>query len=319
MRLFLFLTLFLLLGCSGIVYQNGTKNKVYSFNSGASLKQRFTQAAVLEKDSKNLVLFKNGQILPLAGDVLYAGKDFAIYKNSEGFFVQNATVKRTIDTFSFVASAAFNNKLLAVLLKDNSFYIYDTQIQKQLFKSKTKAPAVFTKEVASAIFYKNFIIFGTLDGKLITYDIRRNKITKETFINGIDKLNNVTFLTLFNGALIAATPRGVFSFVKHENFFDTDVFKIFVTDNKIYIFTKAGEVIETTLDLKVLQKTKFQFASFETVGFKDGVFHILEKEGYYFTLSKDFKHKKIYKASFKSDVFAASKSFYFDNKRLFFK
>ena len=160
-----------------------------------------------------------------------------------------------------------------------------------------------------------------MDGKVVVVDLKKKSIVKTINIDPKNDINNIIFLETVGDALVAATPKKIFSFV-NENVFieDLDVKYVVVHKDDIFVATLEGEIIKFDLGLQVIDKKKFKFAKFHTLGY-GSYLYALESQGYLIRLENDFSDIKIYDFSFdnKEKVITVGDKLYFEDKSIILK
>jgi len=244
--------------------------------------------------TKNTTTFKNGEVLPynikLPKGFIAIDKDLA--KNGSILLVNGKKIKFN----SLIVTAKKRNNLIAILFGDNHFELYDLNQDKVIFNNKLGDVLALRKFVAQPYFYNDLLLIPSLDGKLIVFDLKLNKIIKTIVVSKKDYFNNIIYLNVKNDNLIVASrdrilvisPNMVFS--KEYN-----IKHILVDDNNIYVFTIEGDVFELNFALKELAHKEFKYANIISPVFYNNkiYFLIAGTRNFIVKLDKDLNQYKI--------------------------
>ena len=220
-----------------------------------------------------------------------------------------------------IVSATLKGNLLAIGFVNNSIILYDVDTKKTNLKEYFQASILNDIKITNPVFLGTVVLYPTLDGKVVVVDLKKKSIVKTINIDPKNDINNIIFLETVGDALVAATPKKIFSFV-NENVFieDLDVKYVVVHKDDIFVATLEGEIIKFDLGLQVIDKKKFKFAKFHTLGY-GSYLYALESQGYLIRLENDFSDIKIYDFSFdnKEKVITVGDKLYFEDKSIILK
>lgn len=207
--------------------------------------------------------------------------------NNEGNFLalKNNLELLNLDLGSKALSAAIKDNVLAVTTIQNEIFVIDTNAKQIRLRHQEKSVITTTKQVAVPLFYKNQIIFGTLNSKIIL--VENNHIVKSLVIDSDDYFVNVDFLALVGTKIIAHAGSRLASF--NENSTKTaelNAKNIVATKNHIFITTDDSKIIKLDEDLKELKSLRLPFARFSGIVFNKGLF-VLEASGFLLRLDED--------------------------------
>ena len=215
-----------------------------------------------------------------------------------------------------VASAALKGNTLALVLGSNELVLLDITDGKEMLRLKQDKVFVLDSRIASPYFLGDLIVFPTLDGKLVIVDEQTKKPIRDIVVSNEKFFGNIIYLHVLGDRLVAATKSKVVSISpKSINFLEKDVKDVIVLENRIYVFTKDGQVLLTDANLKVLKDRKFQFATFAGTIYGDYIY-MIEKSGYMIATDLDLVTTNIYKLpdEINSFVFTTKDTLYYNNR-----
>jgi len=292
-------------------------------------------AKIVSANSQGATL-KNGQYITKDGiakgklndgfEFLAKNNDIVVSANKLGdISVQDGNAKElySVKFDSRAIAAIANNDYLAVITADNTALLYDSKTKGITFKQKNEDAFSVNAKIAAPQFLNDLVIYPTLDGKLMIYDLKEKKIVKDLVVSNDKNFNNIIFLDVIEDRLIAATMHKVFSVSpKYMNSFDADVVDIVFIKNGVYIFTADGKIVMTDPDLRKLGEKKFPFARF--VGAIYGKYiYAVEAQGYLIATDIGLKSSNIFKFSgalwgasaFEDYLFTTKEAVYYSDKQ----
>jgi len=198
--------------------------------------------------------------------------------------VINKKDSKTLKTITFgipVVSATIHNDKIAYILNNNTFGIYNIKENKKSIEKHSEHSFAIDTRAAVPLFVDTLVVMPMLDGKLIILSHLSPQTTPNVVYLSADKVfNNVIHLSRVGDTLVAATPQEAITFGDEgKKEYKANLSDIATLNQSIYLFTKEGEVIKTSLALKEEAKLKFKFAHFSLVrAFGDKVF-ALDQQG----------------------------------------
>lgn len=228
--------------------------------------------------------------------------------------------KMSLDLGNNIIAATRQGNLLAIVFADNTIALYDLKLKQYKFKNYLKKVFVNDIRIASPIFFKNLILFPTLDGKVLVVNNKNFKVIKTLTIDPDNDIRNIILLKTIDDIMIAASPNKLV--VLNEGKFLTKEFFIqsyLVDDSYIYIATLDGRLIKYDLKLKKLASKKFKFAKIHGIAIdKEKNIYGVEAAGYLIKVSADFSKITIYDFPIESDemMYIHKSKIYFENKVL---
>ncbi len=327
--IFYFFLIFLFFGCSSknfftpktfIQIDDFSSRIVASVYDKTPFALTLSDGSILTKDAKRyfLKLPKEYRVVNSYRDIFIAlSKDggLKLLKDQKILFEKKYHVA--------VASASLDDNLLAIVLSNNKIILHDIENNKVLFKKQLNQILTLDARVANPYFLNDLIIFPTLDGRLLVIKRDTKEILRDIVVSTHENFNNIIFLNVKNNTIIAATQNRVISIdPKGITSFDRDLKDILLLDNKVYIFTKNGEIVLLDMKLNVIKKRKFAFANFSyATKYQDHVVAVL-KNGYLIVIDKNLDDYVVYKLpqdSIHSFVFATKDKLYIGSEYLYLK
>ena len=217
---------------------------------------------------------------------------------------------------STVASAALKDDLLAIVFAVNKIAVFDMKKNEFVFEQKLDNVYAVDARVANPYFLDTLLLFPSLDGRLLVLDLKSMKVLRDVVVSSDRFFNNIMFLDVVENRLVASTANRIISInPKNVNFLDIAVRDIIFLKNRLFIFTKDGQIVLANADLKVLKKRKYPFAHFSGVIFGKFVYAV-EKGGYLVAIDKDLITSNIYEipTEIESFIFTTKDTIYYDDK-----
>jgi hypothetical protein len=249
--------------------------------------------------------------------------DDAVLSTTENgsLLIQYKNKKQLLKFDNKIISATLKGNLLAIGFINNSILLYNTDTKKTIFKEYFKVSILNDIKITNPIFLSTVILYPTLNGKIVVVDIATKSLAKTINIDPKGEINNIIFLETNGDALIAATPNKIFSFI-NENVFveDLDIKYVVVHKDDIFVATLSGEIIKFDQGLQIVDKKKFKFAKFHTLGY-GSYLYALESQGYLIKIENDLSEVKIYDFSFDNEekVITIGDTLYFEDKSIALK
>jgi hypothetical protein len=286
------------------------QSEIIDINSdGATLKDY----KIISKDGLSLNHIKFGFrfLNNINGIILSADKN-------NNLLIKSDKDEKIIKFDKNIISASIKDNLLAISFIDNSMILYDLKLKQTLFKEYFASSIINDTKIANPIFLNSVILYPTLDGKVLVVDIEKKILIKTMNIDPTGKINNIIFLSPLDDILIIATSSKLFSFINGRVISkDFDIRNIIRYKKDIIISTLDGEIIKLNKRLEELNRKKFKFAKFYTLGAGEYIY-ALELSDYLIRIDSSFKDIKIFKFDFDEDKKAISigNKLYFDNKTI---
>jgi len=205
------------------------------------------------------------------------------------------TVTHQITFDAPVVTAAVKEGMIAYILNNNAFGIYDIHAKQKRMEEKSDETYAIDARAATPIFIDQLVVFPMLDGKLVIVNSRNASSAKVVYLSSADAFNNVIYLGRTGDTLVAATPKTLFSLGEAgEQEYTANISEVAVADSMIYLFTKEGEVIQLDKALKEQKRTKFKFAHYSVATVIGGKVYALDQKGSLIVLDKTLTKSRIY-------------------------
>ncbi|RDU57338.1 hypothetical protein [Helicobacter sp. MIT 99-5507] len=254
----------------------------------------------------NINLKENYTFLNINGDLILVGN----YETNTLSILNKDGKELKSFTFEYMPiSASIRDNILAAVLADNSFVLWDTNVDEKLFSSNNSTAYAINSKVASPLFIDDMVVFPAFDGKVVILNLNNFQILNTIAISSEAYFNNIIYLASSGKNLIIATSNKLMTFIDGKDFSkDLNISDILFTNNKIYILSLEGEVIEFDLLLNELNKAKFQYANLSSIIISDNIY-TLESQGYMIKIDPNSFVDSIYKI----DIDEYKNSFYTDD------
>jgi predicted RNA binding protein YcfA (HicA-like mRNA interferase family) len=208
---------------------------------------------------------------------------------------RSGKVLRSVQMHSPIVSATVKGNLIAYVLSNNAFGLYDIRAGEKLTESRSdKAYAIDTR-AASPIFIASLAVMPMLDGKLVIVDSQNVENTKVIYLSNSSAFNNIIHLSRVGNTMIAATPKKVVTIgVSEQQELDANVFDIVLSKGSIYLFTKEGDMKKLNLGLHVRASKRLEYANFSAVKVANNKVYALDITGALVVSNTNFTKQKVY-------------------------
>ena len=265
--------------------------------SGCSSKKHFEPQAINGK-----VVFKD----TLSAPIKSATREGAILKDN------------TLVSFSQGITPLVLEPYHKFLAQDKDTYVLQSRCENIIILESNKHTSQsipFDTCVLSASLKDDKLAMVLLDNTIMYYDIAQNKITKDILIVSDKFFNNVIYIYAQNNYLLAATTKRVSVIIGDRSFkYDVDLRDVLFFNDKVYVLSIEGEILELDHTLKLLRKVRLPFAVFSGIVIANNTLYTLERGGYLIELNlKDFA-PLVYKNNLakKKSLFYNQDTFFYD-------
>jgi len=194
-----------------------------------------------------------------------------------------------------VVSATIKNGLIAYVLNNNSFGIYQMAGNKKLVESRSETTFAIDTRAASPMFIDNLVVMPMLDGKLIIVSVADSENAKVVYISHEKAFNNIIYLARKGNTMIAATPTKLLTLGNGgEREYREKISEVAYDQGIIYLFTKEGKIIALNSDLDAVGESKYKFAHYAVATAFDGRVYALEQGGSLIVMDSALSKHKIY-------------------------
>ena len=194
-----------------------------------------------------------------------------------------------------VVSATIKNGVIAYVLNNNSFGIYQMADNRKVVESRSETTFAIDTRAASPIFIDNLVVMPMLDGKLIIVDVADSENAKVVYISNEKAFNNIIYLTRKSNTMIAATPKKLLTLGNGgQREYQENISEVAYDNGIIYLFTKEGEVIALDNDLEKVGESKYKFAHYSAGTAFNGRVYALDQGGSLIVMDSALSKQKIY-------------------------
>lgn len=294
------LTSIFLSGCSGKQYFEPAQTySVSSSSYGGSIVDLSRDGATLNNGT---YIGKSGVSSVNLGEgyrFLSESQNYILASNAKGVLniIDKSTQEsaRAVSLHVPVVSATIKNGIVAYILNNNTFGIYQVADNRKVVESRSERTYAIDTRAASPMFIENLAVMPMLDGKLIIVDSRNSDNTKVVYLSSNKVFNNVVYLSRMGNTMVSATPKRIITLGgagKQE--YSANISEVAIDDGRVFIFTKEGEVIKLNSALQPIANKKFKFAHFSAATAFGGKVYGLDQQGSLIVLSSDLSKFKIY-------------------------
>jgi len=224
---------------------------------------------------------------------------YVLASNIEGALkvIEKSTQKvaHQVNFDSPVLTAAIKGRHIAYILNNNTFGLYDIQMQKKMIEERSDETYAIDARVATPLYVDQLVVYPMLDGKLMimnTQDVSRAGVV---YLSSAKVFNNVIYLARAGNTVVAATPKTIITLGEAgEQEYQANISDVAVADGMVYLFTKEGEIIKLNKALKELKRTKFKFAHYSVATVTGGKVYALDQKGSLIVLDDTLTKSRIY-------------------------
>ncbi len=224
---------------------------------------------------------------------------YVLATNAEGILkVISKKTKEPVRAISLhipVVSAGMKNGMIAYVLNNNTFGIYQMSNNRKVLESTSEKTFAIDTRAASPIFIDNLAVMPMLDGKIIIVNAADSANAKVVYISSEKAFNNVIYLERMGNTMVAATPRRLITLgTAGKQEYKANISEVALDKGNIYLFTKEGEVIALNSNLEAIATAKFKFAHYSVATAFSGKVYALGQQGSLIVLNKSLTKHKIY-------------------------
>ncbi len=230
---------------------------------------------------------------------LNENKRYVLAGNDEGILKiiakKTGETQRAVSLHIPVVSASIRNGMIAYILNNNTFGIYEMKANRKIVESRSERTFAIDTRAASPMFIENLVVMPMLDGKLIIVNMNDTENAKVVYISSEPAFNNVIFLSRMGNTMVAATPKRLItlgSAGKQE--YQANISEVAIDGMKIYLFTKEGKILALNSSLEVVATSKFKFAHYSVATAFDGKVYALDQQGSLIVLNSALTKSKVY-------------------------
>ena len=224
---------------------------------------------------------------------------YVLAANTEGILKiinkKTGETQRAVSLHIPVVSASIKNGIIAYILNNNTFGIYEMGSNRKIVESRSEQVFAIDTRAASPMFIENLVVMPMLDGKLIIVNINDTENAKVVYISSEPAFNNVIYLSRMGNTMVAATPTRVMTLGSAGKLeYRANISEVAIDGKRIYLFTKEGKILALNSSLKVVASSKFKFAHYSVATAFGGRVYALDQQGSLIVLNSDLAKYKIY-------------------------
>ena len=194
-----------------------------------------------------------------------------------------------------VVSATINDGVIAYILNNNTFGIYEMKDNRKLVESRSEATVAIDTRAASPMFIDGLVVMPMLDGKLIIVNINDSENAKVVYLSTEKAFNNIIYLSREGNTMIAATPKRLLTLGSSgQNEYKANISEVAFDKGMIYLFTKEGEILALNSDLEKVGEAKYKFAHYSVGTALNGKVYGLDQGGSLIVMNSALTKQKIY-------------------------
>ena len=259
--------------------------------------------------SREGATLKSGQYIGEAGiSTINVGEGYRFISESDSYVLAGNTegilkvidkkTKEAVRAISLkvpVVSASIKNGVIAYVLNNNSFGIYQMADNRKVVESRSETTFAIDTRAANPIFIDNLIVMPMLDGKLIIVSAADSENAKVVYISNEKAFNNIIYLVREGNTMISATPKKLLTLGNNGQLEHRENISEIAYDNGIvYLFTKEGKIIALDSELEVVGESKYKFAHYAVATAFNGKVFALEQGGSLIVMDSALTKHKIY-------------------------
>ncbi len=289
-------------GCSSKKYFE--PEQTYSASSASS-----SYGSTIVDLSREGATLKNGQYISKSGiSTINLGEGYRFISESDSYIlagnkegilkVIDKKTKEAVRAVSLkvpVVSASIKNGVIAYVLNNNSFGIYQMENNTKVVESRSESTFAIDTRAASPIFIDNLIVMPMLDGKLIIVSIADSENAKVVYISNEKAFNNIIYLSRKDNTLISATPKKLLTLGNGgQREYKENISEVAYDNGVVYLFTKEGKIIALDSELEKVGESKYKFAHYSAGTALNGKVYALDQGGSLIVMDSALSKYKIY-------------------------
>lgn len=298
----IFLAAVLFSGCSSKKYFE--PEQTYSASSASS-----SYGSTIVDLSREGATLENGQYIGRSGiSTINLGEGYRFINENDSYVLAGNTegilkvidkkTKEAVRAISLkvpVVSASIKNDVIAYVLNNNSFGIYQVENNTKVVESRSESTFAIDTRAASPIFIENLIVMPMLDGKLVIVSIADSENAKVVYISNEKAFNNIIYLARKGNTMIAATPKKLLTLGNSgQREYQENISEVAYDNGIVYLFTKEGKIISLDSELEKVGESKYKFAHYSTGTAMNGKVYALDQGGSLIVMDSTLSKSKIY-------------------------
>jgi hypothetical protein len=289
-------------GCSSKKYFE--PEQTYSASSASS-----SYGSTIVDLSREGATLENGQYIGKSGiSTINLGEGYRFINESDTYVLAGNTegilkvidkkTKEAVRAVSLkvpVVSASIKNGVIAYVLNNNSFGIYEMENNTKVVESRSESTFAIDTRAASPIFIENLIVMPMLDGKLVIVSIADSENAKVVYISNEKAFNNIIYLAREGNTMISATPKKLLTLGNGgQREYKENISEVAYDNGIVYLFTKEGKIISLDNELEKVGESKYKFAHYAAGTAVNGKVYALDQGGSLIVMDSTLSKNKIY-------------------------
>lgn len=232
---------------------------------------------------------------------------------------KNTQEARNFPISTCLVSANIKHNFLAFILRDNTYGILDINKNEVVYSDRGAPILAVDSLLASPVFLDTNVVFPTLDGQLAVVSLNVMKTQRVVIVHSERFFSNVIYLQALDGKLIAATTKRLIVLVDGKTFaYEGDIRDVKLYNNRVYVLTLEGKIIELDLTMRILNEVELPFALLSGIVIAGDKLFSMERLGYLIELDlRDFTYKTYTLQSILGRVLGNGIVFY-DDRRIYY-
>jgi WD40 repeat protein len=229
---------------------------------------------------------------------------------------KSGNIVRTVSLDVPVVAAGIENGMIAYVLNDNTFGLYNVSTDKKLIENRSEKTFAIDTRAATPMFIDNLAVIPMLDGKIVVISKQDPENATVVYLSSHEAFNNVIYLNRTGNTMVAATSRKLITIGDlGQQELRANISDVAISNGQIYIFTKEGEVIKLDSTLNPVAQKKFKYVHFSAATAVAGKVYGLDQGGSLIVLNSNLTKYKIYDiGETDTPVFITGSKLYKDGK-----
>lgn len=289
-------------GCSSKQYFE--PEQTFSANSAAS-----SYGGTIVDQSRDGATLKSGRYIGKAGiSNINLGENYRFLSESSSYVLAGSVdsmlkvinkktgkIVRTVSMGVPVVAAGIENGLVAYVLNDNTFGLYNVSTDKKLIENRSEKTFAIDTRAATPMFIDNLAVIPMLDGKIVVLSKNDPENATVVYLSSYEAFNNVIYLNRTGNTMVAATAKKLITIGDlGQQELPANISDVAISKGQIYIFTKEGEVIKLDQNLNPVAQKKFRYVHFSAATAVAGKVYGLDQGGSLIVLNSNLTKYKIY-------------------------
>jgi len=290
--------------------------------SGCSSKQYFEpeqtfSASIAESSyggtivdqSRDGATLKSGKYIGKAGiSSINLGENYRFLSESKNYILaassdgklkiinkRTSKIVRTVSMEVPVVAAGVENGMIAYVLNDNTFGLYNVSNDKKIIENRSEKTLAIDTRAATPMFIDNLAVIPMLDGKIVVLSKDDPENATVVYLSSHDAFNNVIYLNRTGNTMVAATSRKLITIGDlGQQELRANISDVAILKGQVYIFTKEGEVRKLDSTLNTVAKKKFKYVHFSAATAVAGKVYGLDQGGSLIVINPSLTKYKIY-------------------------